>query len=96
MLFFIEGAGTWELGTDRWYPWPQVNVPPLTLSQPLLLGIACNETSAGRASAESYWSGLPFASPGDLPNLGIEPGSLALQADSLLSEPPGKPYSLIL
>ena len=54
MLFFIEGAGTWELGTDRWYPWPQVNVPPLTLSQPLLLGIACNETSAGRASAELY------------------------------------------
>ena len=54
MLFFIEGAGTWELGTDRWYPWPQVNVPPLTLSQPLLLGIACNETSAGRASAEFY------------------------------------------
>ncbi|XP_043307565.1 uridine diphosphate glucose pyrophosphatase NUDT22 isoform X3 [Cervus elaphus] len=36
------------------HPEPQVNVPPLTLSQPLLLGIACNETSAGRASAEFY------------------------------------------
>ena len=34
----------------------------------------------------------PFPSPGDLPNPGIEPGSLALQADSLLSEPPGKPH----
>ncbi|XP_028340344.1 uridine diphosphate glucose pyrophosphatase NUDT22, partial [Physeter macrocephalus] len=42
------------VGTDRWYPWPQVNLPLLTLSQPLLLGIACNETSAGRASAEFY------------------------------------------
>ena len=37
-----------------------------------------------------YWSGLPFPSPGDLPNPGIEPGSPALQADALPSEPPGK------
>ena len=37
------------------------------------------------------WSGLPFPSPGDLPDPGIEPGSPALQADSLLSEPPGRP-----
>ncbi|XP_008837182.1 uridine diphosphate glucose pyrophosphatase isoform X2 [Nannospalax galili] len=36
------------------HPEPQVNLPRLTLSQPLLLGIACNETSAGRASAEFY------------------------------------------
>ena len=35
--------------------------------------------------------GLPFPSPGDLPNPEIEPGSSALQADSLLSESPGKP-----
>ena len=39
-------------------------------------------------SKQEYWSGLPFPSPGDLPNLGIEPGSPALQADTLLSEPP--------
>ena len=38
-----------------------------------------------------YWSGLPFPSPGDLPNPGIEPGSLIVQADTLLSELPGKP-----
>ena len=38
------------------------------------------------------WSGLPFPSPRDLPNPGIEPGSPALQADSLPSEPPGKPW----
>ena len=37
-----------------------------------------------------YWSGLPFPSPGDLPDPGIEPGSPALQADALTSEPPGK------
>ena len=44
-----------------------------------------------RFSRQGYWSGLPFPSPGDLPNPGIEPGSPALQADTLLSEPPGKP-----
>ena len=43
-------------------------------------------------SRQEYWSGLPFPSPGDLPNPGIEPGSPALQADALLSEPPGKPW----
>ena len=42
-------------------------------------------------SRQEYWSRLPFSSPGDLPNLGIEPGSPALQADSVPSEPPGKP-----
>ena len=41
-------------------------------------------------SRYEYWSGLPFPSPGDLPNSGIEPGSPALQADSLLSESPGR------
>ena len=39
-----------------------------------------------------YWSGQLLPSPGDLPNPGIEPGSPALQADSLLSESPGKPF----
>ena len=41
-------------------------------------------------SRQEYWSGLPFPSPGDLPDPGIEPGSPTLQADALLSEPPGK------
>ena len=41
-------------------------------------------------SRQEYWSGLPFPSPGDLPNPGIEPGSPTLQADALTSEPPGK------
>ena len=40
-------------------------------------------------SRQECWSGLPFPSPGDLPDPGIEPGSSALQADALPSEPPG-------
>ena len=43
-------------------------------------------------SRPEYWSGLPFPSPGDLPNPGIEPRSPTLQADSLPAEPPGKPF----
>ena len=43
-------------------------------------------------SRKEYWSGLPFSSPGDLPNPGTEPGPPALLADSLPSEPPGKPH----
>jgi len=42
-------------------------------------------------SRQEYWSGLPFSSPGDLSDPVIEPRSPALQADSLPSEPPGKP-----
>ena len=38
---------------------------------------------------QEYWSGLPFPSPGDLPDPAIEPGSPALQTDSLPTEPPG-------
>ena len=44
-------------------------------------------------SRQEYWSGLPCPPPGDLPNPGIEPRSPALQVDSLLSEPPGKPMT---
>jgi len=42
-------------------------------------------------SRQEYWSGLPFPSPGDLPDPGIKPRSPALQADTLTSEPRGKP-----
>ena len=42
-------------------------------------------------SRQAYWSGLPFPSPEDLPDPGIKPRCPALQADSLPSEPPGKP-----
>ena len=42
-------------------------------------------------SRQEYWSGVPFPSPGDLPDPGIEPRSSTLQADALPPEPPGKP-----
>ena len=43
-------------------------------------------------SRQEYWSGLPFPSPGDLPDPGIKSRSPIFQADALTSEPPGKPY----
>ena len=45
-------------------------------------------------SRQEHWSGLPFPFPGDLPNFGIEPGSPALRADALPSEPPGNQITL--
>ena len=42
-------------------------------------------------SRQEYWSVLPFPSPGDLPDPGIEPRSPTMQADARTSEPPGKP-----
>jgi len=44
-------------------------------------------------SRQEYWSALPFASPGDLPNLGIEPESTALAADSLPLTHQGSPFT---
>ena len=46
-------------------------------------------------SKQEYQSGLPFLPPGDLPNPGIKPRSPALQADTLTSEPPGKPAARV-
>ena len=42
---------------------------------------------------QEYWRGLPFPSPGDLPDIGFELVSHALQADSLMTELGGKPIS---
>ena len=52
--------------------------------------VACQAFLFMGFSRRQYWSGLPFPSPGDLPNLGTEPRSPALQEDALPSEPPGK------
>ena len=46
-------------------------------------------------SRQEYWSALPFPSPGDLPDPGIEPGSATLEADALTSESPGKPQEAL-
>ena len=52
--------------------------------------VACQAPLSMRFSRQEYPSGLPCPPPGDLPNLGTEPRSPTLQADSLPSEPPGK------
>ena len=52
--------------------------------------VACQALSM-EFSRQEYWTGLPFPSLGDLPHPGMEPGSPELQADSLPSEPTGKP-----
>ena len=53
--------------------------------------VACQAPLSLEFSRQEYWHGLPFPSPGDLPNPGIEPGSPPLQEDYLPSEPPRKP-----
>ena len=56
--------------------------------------IAHQTTLSMRFFRQEYWSGLPFPSPGDLPNPGIEPGSPALQADSFPTELQGRSTSV--
>ena len=58
--------------------------------------VVCQAPPSMGFSRQEYWSGLPFPSPGDLPNPGIEPRPPALQADSLPSEPPGTYQSAYL
>ena len=53
--------------------------------------VACQAPLSMGFSRQEYWSGLPFPSPGDLPDPVIEPRSTALQADSLPTELQGKP-----
>ena len=71
--------------------------PPVSVSRSVVPDYETPWTAAHQAplsmrfSRQGYWSGLPFPSPGDLPNAGIEPRSPTLQADSLLAELQGKP-----
>ena len=88
-------SATWEIlhyglfPINRFTPWwkllscVQLFETPWTIAgqAPLSMGF----------SRQEYWGGLSFPSPGNLPDLGIESVSPALQADSLPSEPPGKP-----
>ena len=62
------------------FPWTVARQAPLSVGFP----------------RHEYWSGLPCPSPGDLPDPGIEPGSPALKANSLLSEPPQKQWRQIM
>ena len=61
--------------SDSAIPWTVANQAPLSME----------------ISRQEYWSELPCPPPGDPPDPGIKPWSPALQADSLLSEPSGKP-----
>ena len=56
--------------------------------------VACQAPLSTELSRQEYWSGLPFPSPGDLPGPGTGPGSPALQANSLPSEPLGNKVML--
>ena len=61
----------------------------LTLCNPMDC-VAHQAPPSAELARQENWSGLPFPSPGDLPDPGTEPGSSTLQADALPSEPPGK------
>ena len=90
--------GRWRLegpGRSLWRSVPQWWKVLVTQSCPTLCDpmdcVACQAPLSMELSRQEYRNGLPFLSPGDLPHPGIKPRSPALQADSLLSEPPGKP-----
>ena len=55
--------------------------------------VACQAPLFMGLPRQEYWSGVPFPSLGDLPDPGIEPMSPELEADSLPSQPPGKPVT---
>ena len=78
-IFTYEGSQSENVSSSvvsdsLWPPWTVAHQAPLSMG----------------LSIQEYWSGFPFPSPGDLPNPGFDPGSPALQTDSLLSEPSGK------
>ena len=88
MVHALDEHGTQALNSNqrsRWWAWVLSHVQffetPWTVAHqtPLSMGF----------SRQEYWSGLPFLSPGELPNPGIEPRSPALQAETLTSQPPG-------
>ena len=69
----------------------KVKVTQLCPTLTTLRNVALQAPLCMEFSRREYWSVLPFPSPADLSDPGIEPGSPALQADYLPSEPPGKP-----
>ena len=75
-------------GSHDWNPPAGTALHPLLSTHPSVCACAQSLLSM-EFSRQEYWSGLPCPPPGDLPSLGIEPGSPALQADSLPTEPPG-------
>ena len=76
LIYFIYGGLVTKSCLTLVTPWTLAGQAPLSMG----------------FSRQEYWGGLPFPSPGDLPNPEIEPESPALQADCLPTEPPGKPF----
>ena len=87
------GAECWVHSLMR-VLWPLFMICTLVSKHPRLCATLCPVTHQASLSMgfsrQEYWSALPCPSPEDLPNARIKPGSPALQADSLLSEPLGK------
>ena len=82
--YLLGGKITFKLYMGQSVEW-------LVLTISLLSVLVAQSCPTLRPPGQGYWSGLPFPSPGDLPNPGIEARSPRLQVDSLPVEPPGKP-----
>ena len=75
--------------------WHALAAPPCTTPYPKTRWTGfCQAPLSMAFSRQRYWSGLPFSSPGDLPDPGIKPWSPSFQADSLPPEPPGIPSNI--
>ena len=84
---------------EQWFSnfsiWKSQSESCSVMSDPATLWTVAHQAPLSMGfSRQEYWSGLPFPSPGDLPDPGIEPRSPALHVDALTSEPPGKPIWL--
>ena len=86
-----EHVLTCDLAVAGFFESESVNCLVMSASFATPWTVACQAPLSMGFSRQEYWSGLPFPSPGDLPDPGIKPRSLALQADSLPAEPSGKP-----
>ena len=96
-VFPMNIQGCFPLGLLVWSPCcPKVKVKSLSCARLFATPwtVAYQVPLSMGFSRQEYWSGLPFPSLGDPPNPGIEPRSPALEADALLSEPPGKSYAV--
>ena len=100
VVIWMRGTDDWtrdshgtERGNQKWFQRKKVKVKSFSCVRPFANPwTADHEAPLSMGfSRQETWSGLPFPSPGALPDPGIEPRSPALQADALTSEPPGKP-----
>ena len=98
-LSFNSGFTAWSVSKSLHFPhlqnkWSEVAQSCLTHCDPWT--VAYQNALSMEFSRQGYWSGLPFPSPGDLPDPGTEPISPALTADSLLLIHPGSHCSVLL